>query len=151
MSTDLHSLLAYASTSEEILNQLNKSMYMQSVKMYMDKLCNPPKSQDPSIMNSLISTYLDNSNSPPPKDLSLFVNRISSNGKLHKKSKIPLLQHNHDPQALDVTAAQKLFLNKCLLQKMHWSHLQQVSDRFLATSQSEDEMFRNKIEDILDG
>ena len=87
MSTDLHSLLAYASTSKEILNQLNKSMYMQSVEMYMDKLCNPPKSQDPSIINSLASTYLDNSNSPPPKDLSLFVNRISSNGKLHKKVK----------------------------------------------------------------
>ena len=34
---------------------------------------------------------------------------------------------------------------------MHWSHLQQVSDRFLATSQSEDETFRNKIEDILAG
>ena len=29
MSTDLHSLLAYASTSEEILNQQNQSMYMQ--------------------------------------------------------------------------------------------------------------------------
>ena len=34
---------------------------------------------------------------------------------------------------------------------MHWSPLQQLSDRFLATSQSEDETFRNKIEDILDG
>ena len=44
MSTDMHSLLAYASTNKEILNQLNKSMYMQSVEMYMDKLCNPPKS-----------------------------------------------------------------------------------------------------------
>ena len=81
----------------------------------------------------------------------MFVNRISSNGKFHKKSKIPLLQHNHDPQALDVTAAQKSFLNKCLLQQMHWSHLQQVSDRFLAMSQYEDEKFRNKIEDILNG
>ena len=81
----------------------------------------------------------------------MFVNRISSNGKLHKKSKIPLLQHNRDPQALDVTAAQKSFLNKCLLQQMHWSHLQQVSDRFLATSQSEDETFQYEIEDILDG
>ena len=88
--------------------------------------------------------YLVNSNSPPPKDLSLFVNRISSNGKLHKKSKIPLLKLDHEPQALDVTAAQKSFLNKCLLQQMHWSHLQQVSDRFLATSQSEDETYRKK-------
>ena len=126
-------------------------MYMQSVEMYMEKLCNPPKSQDPSIVSSMVSTYLSNSNSPPPKDLSLFVSRIAHNGKLHKKSKIPLLQNNNDPDAFDVTAAQKSFLNKCLLQQMHWSHLQQVSDRFLATSQSEDETFQNKIEDILAG
>ena len=38
-----------------------------------------------------------------------------------------------------------------MLQQLHWSHLQQVTDRFLATSQSEDESFRNKIEDILAG
>ena len=91
MSTDLHSLLAYASTSEEILNQQNKSMYMQSIEMYIEKLCNPPKSQDPSIVNSLISTYFNNSTSPPLKDLSLFVNRIAHNGKLHKKVKYPYI------------------------------------------------------------
>ena len=151
MSTDLHSLLAYASTSEEILNQQNKSMYMQSIEMYMKKLCNPPKSQNPSVVNSLISTYFNNSTSPPMKDLSLFVNRIAHNGKLHKKSKVPFQHSNHESDELDVTAAQKSFLNKCLLQQLHWSHLQQVTDRFLATSQSEDESFRNKIEDILAG
>ena len=151
MSTDMHSLLAYASTNEEILNQLNKSMYMQSVEMYMDKLCNPPKSQDPSIIGSLVTTYLNNSNLPSSNNLSLFVNRIDHNGKLHKKSKIPLLQKSNAPDAVDITAAQKSFLNKCLLQQMHWSHLQQVSDRFLATSQSEDETYRKKIEEILAG
>ena len=34
---------------------------------------------------------------------------------------------------------------------MHWSHLQAVSDRFLATSQAEDEKYRQITEDILDG
>ena len=115
--------------------------------MYMKKLCNPPKSQDPSIVNSLISTYFNNSTSPPMKDLSLFVNRIAHNGKLHKKSKVPFQRSNHESDEFDVTAAQKSFLNKCLLQQLHWSHLQQVTDRFLATSQSEDESFRHKIED----
>ena len=37
MSTDMNSLLAYASTSEEILNQLNKSMYS-----HRQKTCDPP-------------------------------------------------------------------------------------------------------------
>ena len=37
-STNLHSLLASATTSEEILNQHNKAMYIQSFEMYMDKL-----------------------------------------------------------------------------------------------------------------
>ena len=145
MSTDMHSLLAYASTNEDILNQLNKSMYMQSVEMYMDKLCNPPKSQDPSIINNMVSTYMSNSDLPPNNNLSLFVNRISHDGKLHKKSKIPSLQQIEAQDAIDATAAQKSFLNKCLLQQMHWSHLQTISDRFLATSQSEDETYRKKI------
>ena len=34
---------------------------------------------------------------------------------------------------------------------MHWSHLQSISDRFLATSQSEDIEYQKKIEDILSG
>ena len=67
------------------------------------------------------------------------------------KIKVPLNNSTHGISDMDVTAAQKSFLNKCLLQQLHWSHLQKVSDRFLATSQSEDELFRNKMEDILAG
>ena len=126
-------------------------MYMQSVEIYMEKLCNSPKSQDPSIVSNMVTTYLSNSDLPPSKDLSLFVSRIAHNGKLHKKRKIPLLQNSNNLDAVDVTAAQKSFLNKVLLTQMHWSHLQQVSDRFLAMSQSEDETFQNEIEDFLAG
>ena len=79
------------------------------------------------------------------------MNRISHNGKLHKKGKIPSLQQLDAQDANDTTAAQKSFLNKCLLQQMHWSHLQTISDRFLATSQSEDVGYQKKIEDILSG
>ena len=62
MSTDMHKLLAYASTQEDILNQSNKSMYMQSVETYKKILSNPPKEQDPNIISSLVSTCVSNYN-----------------------------------------------------------------------------------------
>ena len=151
MSTDMHNLLAYASTQEDIINQSNKSMYIQSVETYMKKLSNPPKEHDPTIVNSMISTCASNYDMPSDTELSLFVNRITPNGKLRKKVKATTNPVDITIDTVDMTEAQKSFLNKCLLQQMHWSHLQAISDKFLATSQSEDETYRQIIEDILAG
>lgn len=93
MSKDMHSLLAYASTNKNILNRLNIFLYMQSVEMYIKKLCNPPKGQDQTIINSLISTCISNHNLPLNHDLSHFVNRISNNGKLHKNARCRIHIH----------------------------------------------------------
>ena len=97
----------------------------------------------------MIATCASNYDMPSDKELSLFVNRITPNGKLSKK--VIAKTNQVDQPTVDTTEAQKSFLNKCLLQQMHWSHLQAISDKFLATSQSEDETYRQITEKILAG
>ena len=87
LPTSRHDLLANASTSEEIINQTNKTMFLQSVENYMKKLTTQPPTNDPTLISNMISLCADKFKMPSNQSLTLFVNRISPDGKLQKKNK----------------------------------------------------------------
>ena len=126
-------------------------MFLQSVENYMKKLTTQPPTNDPTLISNMISLCADKFKMPSHKSLTLFVNRISPVGKPQKKNKskkVMVSQSSPRGGAREAqnkggaTEAQKLFINKCLPQQMHWSHLQATTDKCLATSQAEDEKYR---------
>ena len=86
LPTSRHNLFSNSSTPKEIIHQTNKTMNFQSVENYIKNLTNPTIDTSHEKVSNMISLCAHKYEVPSRQSLTLFVNRISPNGKLIRKT-----------------------------------------------------------------